>query len=543
MDQKLSEHLNSSAPDEKFNGWAFQTGSVSLNDNETIHKTWVYESTSMSLHEWMCTVCTFELYFLISRCLLQRKRTYAISITDMHIIIKEVMHEKQFLCGEIVLENQATFPISNLTFITAEELDRKLFGFMPESVVLEMRFGQYPKQSQYPYTSYRSVLSIMLSPFGVALKAALKSVLGLDFDAPPLQFATQLLSAIPLLPMLSTWIQIGIVMATNLCFQALGTLRDMLLTAVMDPSIGPRQAIGAVDACSFRLEVDVSEDPECVTHMREILAFITNAIPERHAVPDVFISAAPKFPVNFVPRGSTPVQVNGGGKYGSESEYNIIEDYVHMADHEIVLDMCPCNPEWSYGDWQRVISTFGMYYITDLADHIDHRVNAVFTNKRIMQHSLLLSPEGAVRHSRLDIWVVDRISNMSYANFRGNASLRADSFAFGPIMLPFDADKAFSVRMLRCLFTPKVPLTTSVLGLTNLPMQSFRQMPELKNSIYTNMAIKEQESIDVAVHSDQILYPCTEDCITCGRNAAPKMTVTSTNECLYLDIRKANGKL
>ena len=50
------------------------------------------------------------------------------------------MLEEQWSYAKIIHENQITFPLSSVTFLTAEEMGPKLNGYIAPSVVLEMRF-------------------------------------------------------------------------------------------------------------------------------------------------------------------------------------------------------------------------------------------------------------------------------------------------------------------------------------------------------------------------------------------------------------------
>ena len=132
-----------------------KNGSVSLARDERIIETWAFESTSMSFAEWCATFISFGIYYFMTRIILQRKRTYCVMVTNLNIIVKEEMMETSWGCMKLLLENQASFPISSLSFVTSEVVGQKLCGLFPASVALEMRFGRYPVDSELPKTTYR----------------------------------------------------------------------------------------------------------------------------------------------------------------------------------------------------------------------------------------------------------------------------------------------------------------------------------------------------------------------------------------------------
>ena len=83
------------------------------------------------------SIFTLGLYYFISRVFFKRRRSYTIHVTNIHIVVKEEMLEEQWSCAKIIHENQITFPLSSVTFLTAEEMGA--IGFIVPSVVLEMR--------------------------------------------------------------------------------------------------------------------------------------------------------------------------------------------------------------------------------------------------------------------------------------------------------------------------------------------------------------------------------------------------------------------
>ena len=130
-------------------------GSLSLKQDEQILESWAFDSNSMSLAEWMGALLTCGVSYLMTRVILQRKRRYCIHVTNLNILVKEDMIETRWGIIHTLLENQVTFPISSLKFVSGEEIGKKARGLLPAAVMLEMRFGRYPVDSEYPVTIYR----------------------------------------------------------------------------------------------------------------------------------------------------------------------------------------------------------------------------------------------------------------------------------------------------------------------------------------------------------------------------------------------------
>lgn len=154
---------------------------------EEVLACWKFRSTSMSQSEWIATILTCGFYYFCTRILLKRVRNYAVHVSDKSILVKEEMFEEKFGCINILMENQVTFPIKSLAYVCVEETQSRLCNLMPASVALEMRFGRYPKDSEVPETTYKSIFQIFVKPFADASKYALKNAFGIDFDSNPIQ--------------------------------------------------------------------------------------------------------------------------------------------------------------------------------------------------------------------------------------------------------------------------------------------------------------------------------------------------------------------
>ncbi len=157
---KVPESLNSSSRKQTFPSKfqltaELQNGSIAFAPDEQVLASWTFESTSMSFAEYVATIVSFGVYYLITRKLLKRMRKYSVYVTNLHIIVKEEMMETSWGCLKILLENQASFPISTLSYVFAEVVGEKMLGLLPASVSLEMRFGRYPVDSEVPVTKYR----------------------------------------------------------------------------------------------------------------------------------------------------------------------------------------------------------------------------------------------------------------------------------------------------------------------------------------------------------------------------------------------------
>lgn len=160
---KLTENWNSPSRKQTFPSKfqltsELQNGSIAFAPDEQVLASWTFESTSLSLAEYFATFGSFGLYYVITRKLLKRMRKYSVHVTNLHIIVKEEMIETSWGCLKILLENQASFPVSTLSYVFAEVVGEKMLGLLPSSVTLEMRFGRYPVDSEVPITKYRYCL-------------------------------------------------------------------------------------------------------------------------------------------------------------------------------------------------------------------------------------------------------------------------------------------------------------------------------------------------------------------------------------------------
>lgn len=144
---------------------SLERGAIALLPAETIIESWCYVSTRMSLDEWITTFLTFGIYYLITRVVLARKRAYAIYVTNKNVIVKEEMCQTWLGCETILMENQISYSIQTVTFLSAEEVDNRLCGLLPGGTSLNIRFCKYPVNSQMPKTIFKSLFFIITEPF------------------------------------------------------------------------------------------------------------------------------------------------------------------------------------------------------------------------------------------------------------------------------------------------------------------------------------------------------------------------------------------
>ena len=345
-----------------------------------------------------------------------------------------------------------------------------------------------------------------------------------------------------------TWIQMGGAFLISIGYQLLGFCRDMILIAIADPAVGPKQVMGYMDASKFRLEATVEEDPNCFAKMREIVNALSMNIWNRSIVSSDIINQPRSLNVTQVDAGGNLTEVNNGRScddYGKASNtYALLNDNLKLAPDEVIIDVCPANPVWKFMDYVKCVVTLGGYYVTDMDATMNHRTNVMFTNKRIIQHSVLLnkSVPGNITcdHSRLDFWVVNKLNDLAIIDFQGEVSFRAESENFGQIAIPIQANQKFMVKMFRCMFHPRIP-TEKIRGFTKMERSEWFDNPAFLDSTFTAQSLLERENIDVAVNYDQRVYRCKDHCLSCGKIKVPKTTLTSTDECLYMESYTKNS--
>jgi hypothetical protein len=510
-----------------------ENGLIVLLPGERILESWNFVSTAMNLNEWFATIVTFGFYYLVTRILLKRKRNYKILVTNFGVTIKEEMHENWLFYFRKIMEDQATFPLSTLTYVCCEEMGTKLRGFIPKSVVLEMRFGRYPFISEIPSTEYRTIVAMMFDPFVTAMNFAFKHAFQIDFDKSPIIVVMAIARAMPLMANPFHWLVFGGFFGLSIVIQIGKWVWKLMKTALLDPSVGPRQAIGECNARQFRVIADISEDPTCVEVMRRVVRRIVDQLPDREIVPPEVQSRLRAPLVRVSAADKTRKQLNNKKKYGEVDDYVVLEEQFHLPAEEVVFDVCPFNPKWGMGDYRRIVFSLGAYYFTDLAGHINHRKNMYFTNKRIVSHSVLLDMYGEVEHSRLDFWVVDRFTNVGAVNFRRKQTLYATAFNFGWITFEMNIQNPFMTFIFRSLFRPTFEPAKGT-GLTGMTMEEW-QTKLGSSATVTAAALKPTENIDCAIKSDQRVFSFCHQLINCFMQRQPKTIVTSTDEGLYME--------
>lgn len=277
------------------------------------------------------------------------------------------------------------------------------------------------------------------------------------------------------------WILFAGAVGLDLVKQACYGAYLMMIAALLDPSVGPRQATGAQDACVFRLEADTSEDPQCRERLRAIVEAITRLLPNRGTVDPTNVKPRLRAPLITVPAGEKARHINSKKKYGEEDSFVILEDYLTIPTQEVVYDACPVNPHWTFSDVKKVIFSLGAYYITDMAGHIQHRKNMYFTDRRIIQHSVLVSSlGGACDHSRLDFWVNDDFTNMTVTEFKKITTFRATAKNLGWLSFEIKKTSPFTMFVFRSLFRPLYRAPPGAPGITSMSKQEWKDSPSFK---------------------------------------------------------------
>jgi hypothetical protein len=331
------------------------------------------------------------------------------------------------------------------------------------------------------------------------------------------------------------WIVFGAYFALNLLEQIHEGIWQMIKAAKLDPSIGPRMVIGAQDATSFQIEADIEEDPDCRAHMKSILQALANHLPDREVIRES-IRPRVKGSIVRIREGEPPAQLNNKKKYTEGDNYVLLEDYVYLPESETIYDVCESNPYITSTDWKRIFFTFGLYYFTDLFGRLSHRKNIFFTKLRCIHHSVLLSGNGSVEHSRLEYWINDQLTNMAVIDFKGSTTFRADTENSGWISFQMTrTNQDFMMFVFRTLFRASFePPKTQ--GLTFMSRQEWFSHENLKNSTLTASAFTETENIDAAIYSKEYLFTIVEYILgCCCLLKVPEASVTATDETLYVE--------
>lgn len=340
-------------------------GVFTLAPGEVIVGKWVYQSSSFSMTEWIASILSLGLYYLISRVLLKRTRSYAVAVTNINVHVKEEMSERSFFFTKTVFENQISHPLSSLAYVCAEEMEAQFCGLFPSSVCLEMRFHRYPLDSEIPLTPYHSIWHYIRIVFSHAATYAFKNAFNVNFDSSPVVLAIQLIQAIPLMSMPHMWLMWGFWAAIDLCKQLFGAVARIVMAAMLSPVIGPLQAIGKEDGRVCRFAVDTSEDVDCHVSMRNLLKAVNMNLPDRNVAGHV-VGCRLKNPPTVVMEGAPGgyKNINKKKPYGEgDNEYQVLGDYLDIPAHEQIIDICPVNPYWTFAEVKMVVLSLGMFYL------------------------------------------------------------------------------------------------------------------------------------------------------------------------------------
>ena len=112
----------------------------------------------------------------------------------------------------------------------------------------------------------------------------------------------------------------------------------------------------------------------------------------------------------------------------------------------------------------------------------NHRKNMIFTNRRLIQHSVLLSAlDGHVVNSILQFWVVDKFSNLSVVELGKKKTCHATAQNFGHISFESNLDNKFIMFVFRSLYSPRVECKR-VQGMARTPINAEQWRAEGKHA-------------------------------------------------------------
>lgn len=85
-------------------------------------------------------------------------------------------------------------------------------------------------------------------------------------------------------------------------------------------------------------------------------------------------------------------------------KYRVHNDICPLTENETIIVAAPDNYKWTLSTIWNIIGTFGVYYF-EISGLAAHRQSVVFTNKRAIRHSQLLSEVTGLDHYWVDYWI------------------------------------------------------------------------------------------------------------------------------------------
>lgn len=225
-------------------GWKFalsprlENGAKSLAPEEKIMASWTYTSTNMSFEEWIYTIFTFGIYWLATRCYLRRRHTYSIFVTDRRVIVKEEMFQSVgLMCLEkMLLEDQASYSITDLKYVCTEQNGEQFFGMVPPSVTLDLYFKNAPAWVSLPPSIYQPGSKMFEEPFFKAFETAY----GINLKADAVKKIKQIIANAHKFQDPSVAMHFCVRFFVECAKQFYMSIYHAMIGAYTDPSIGPR---------------------------------------------------------------------------------------------------------------------------------------------------------------------------------------------------------------------------------------------------------------------------------------------------------------
>eukprot|EP01034_Spumella_vulgaris_P031089 gene31089-38421_t len=358
-----------------------------LIDGEKILETWTYLLDSMTFDGTCLSIMTFGLYWLLFSVLNRTRIRHTVVVTNLRVIFMEEKFVSRVICSSVqrLTETQMSHKLSSLSYILSEEIDA-LCGAVPATAVMELHFSTYPSLFELPESAYQSSMKMLL----VALAKAIKFAYKVDYKAPPQKRILQMMRAQQ--SSIYNAFKFGIV------FVLYGLLE---ITKALLKSIKLANKYKKSPS-KFRTQVGVVHDPQCRENMRRIVQTIMDLLPNS--------SVTSRAANHKCSTSATPCNINCGDQYHERGGFVIIAGLLKLSPTETVFDVCPNNPRVNWIDIYNTIFTCGVYYFMSVLPKIAYSASYMVTSKRIVKHSVLLSSVGSsVKHSRLDMWIIDPV--------------------------------------------------------------------------------------------------------------------------------------
>ncbi|KAK3242840.1 hypothetical protein CYMTET_47480 [Cymbomonas tetramitiformis] len=367
--------------------------------------------------------------WLWSTLFLESNQKFTLSVTDKRILFQELYYNKSMFfnivkSGEHFFQASVSFPIAALAFYRLETVQ----GMMSKDdiVVLELHFNKYPAPIDITPSEYKSfwlrvlfplvqmVYGIKGDPAGIMNNAAdetveavtsfMNKIMSLIFNIKDSiikllgMVLSMMLYLIKFIPM---WFETmeGVAESPNKVHGGSpGNVLTMRVSVADDPealhhAIAILKALGCQHPCASditsdsKLEVDIQVNHDSLTKESAIFSDKSKQF---------------MFPGALIPLGPT-------------------EEFVHALDD---------NPSMGAFDYLSVVTSAGMYYLTDLQGHLDHTTASFLTNQRFVHVSLKAGSAGGIEHLRVLSWYLPNVKHLSLASRRNALNEASGELAF-----------------------------------------------------------------------------------------------------------------